>query len=202
MPRGGPRGAMRGGAPRGGLGRGSAPRGAPSGRGGPASVSNRGGTAPRSRPPTAGAPRMLPTPAMSHQQGPAVSQPKTEGYEDYVSFPTSAVVVWDVLVENKSWVGKQFSLLQNLLLFWFSNSAPESFYFRLMKSLIQNLVMRDMKTTTHSSQQPRELCVFVCLRPSVLDSECHWNLHPRPQGYRILWLRPRRGPGNDVWKLQ
>ncbi|XP_011614545.1 KH domain-containing, RNA-binding, signal transduction-associated protein 1a [Takifugu rubripes] len=83
MPRGGPRGAMRGGAPRGGLGRGSAPRGAPSGRGGPASAANRGGAAPRSRPPTAGAPRMLPTPSMSHQQGPAASQPKVEGYEDY-----------------------------------------------------------------------------------------------------------------------
>lgn len=93
MPRGGPRGAMRGGAPRGGLGRGSAPRGAPSGRGGPASASNRGGTAPRSRPPAAGAPRMLPTPVMSHQPGPAASQPKTEGYEDYVSFPTLTVAV-------------------------------------------------------------------------------------------------------------
>uniref|UniRef100_A0A674MPY2 KH domain-containing, RNA-binding, signal transduction-associated protein 1 n=1 Tax=Takifugu rubripes TaxID=31033 RepID=A0A674MPY2_TAKRU len=89
MPRGGPRGAMRGGAPRGGLGRGSAPRGAPSGRGGPASAANRGGAAPRSRPPTAGAPRMLPTPSMSHQQGPAASQPKVEGYEDYVSSATS-----------------------------------------------------------------------------------------------------------------
>lgn len=96
MPRGGPRGAMRGGAPRGGLGRGSAPRGAPSGRGGPVSASNRGGAAPRSRPPTAGAPRMLPTPSMSHQQGPAASQPKVEGYEDYVSSPASRLV-WDGL---------------------------------------------------------------------------------------------------------
>lgn len=84
MLRGGPRGAMRGGAPRGGLGRGNNPRGAPSGRGGPA-VPNRGGTAPRSRPPVAGAPRMLPSAALSHQQGPAASQPKAEGYEDYVS---------------------------------------------------------------------------------------------------------------------
>lgn len=96
MPRGGPRGAMRGGAPRGGLGRGSAPRGAPSGRGGPASATSRGGAAPRSRPPTAGAPRMLPTPSMSHQQGPAASQPKVEGYEDYVSSPAPSLV-WDVL---------------------------------------------------------------------------------------------------------
>lgn len=98
MPRGGPRGVMRGGAPRGGLGRGSAPRGAPSGRGGPASANNRGGAAPRSRPPSAGAPRMLPTPSMSHQQGPAASQPKVEGYEDYVSFPNfQCSLVCDVL---------------------------------------------------------------------------------------------------------
>lgn len=89
MPRGGPRGAMRGGAPRGGLGRGSAPRGAPSGRGGLPSGQNRGGSAARSRPPTAGAPRMLPSAAMSHQQhqGPSsASQPKADAYEDYVSY--------------------------------------------------------------------------------------------------------------------
>ncbi|XP_068607784.1 KH domain-containing, RNA-binding, signal transduction-associated protein 1a [Brachionichthys hirsutus] len=89
MPRGGPRGAMRGGAPRGGLGRGSSPRGAPSGRGGPPSASSRGGTASRSRPPAAGAPRMLPSAAMSHQQGPAGSQSKTDGYEDYPSYEES-----------------------------------------------------------------------------------------------------------------
>ena len=89
MPRGGPRGAMRGGAPRGGLGRGSAPRGAPSGRGGPPSAPSRGGSAPRSRPPAAGAPRMLPSAGMSHQQHqvpPPASQPKADAYEDYVSF--------------------------------------------------------------------------------------------------------------------
>lgn len=86
MPRGGPRGAMRGGGPRGGgMGRGTGHRGAPSGRGGPPAVPNRGGSAPRSRPPTGGAQRMLPSSAMSHQQGPASSQPKAEGYEEYVS---------------------------------------------------------------------------------------------------------------------
>lgn len=94
MPRGGPRGSMRGGAPRGGLGRGSAPRGAPSGRGGPPAAANRGGSAPRSRPPTAGAPRMLPSAAMSHQQGPgSASQPKADAYEDYVSCLSPGVVV-------------------------------------------------------------------------------------------------------------
>ncbi|KAL3049029.1 hypothetical protein OYC64_008496 [Pagothenia borchgrevinki] len=87
MPRGGPRGAMRGGGPRGGgMGRGNGHRGAPSGRGGPPAVPNRGGSAPRSRPPTGGAQRMLPSSAMSHQQGPASSQPKAEGYEDYPSY--------------------------------------------------------------------------------------------------------------------
>lgn len=92
MPRGGPRGAMRGGAPRGGLGRGNAPRGAPSGRGGPPSNSNRGGSAARSRPPAAGAPRMLPSAAMSHQAGPpSGSQPKADGYEDYVSSSMSGL---------------------------------------------------------------------------------------------------------------
>lgn len=89
MPRGAPRGAMRGGAPRGGLGRGSAPRGAPSGRGGPPTAANRGGAASRSRPPTAGAPRMLPAAAMSHQQVPPSSQPKADAYDDYVGLHRS-----------------------------------------------------------------------------------------------------------------
>lgn len=92
MPRGGPRGAMRGGGPRGGLGRGSAPRGGPSGRGGLPSAPNRGGSNPRSRPPTAGAPRMLPSGALSHQQhqGPAgASQGKAEGYEEYPPYDES-----------------------------------------------------------------------------------------------------------------
>lgn len=89
MPRGGLRGAVRGGAVRGGgPGRGGAPRGAPSGRGGPPSASARGGSSGRSRPPTAGAPRMLPSAAMSHQQHqvpPAGSQSKPDAYDDYVS---------------------------------------------------------------------------------------------------------------------
>ncbi|CAJ1073839.1 KH domain-containing%2C RNA-binding, signal transduction-associated protein 1a [Xyrichtys novacula] len=93
MSRGGPRGAMRGGAPRGGLGgRGNAPRGAPSGRGGPPSASNRGGSNPRSRPPAAGAPRMVPSASMSHQQHqgpPSGSQPKSEGYEEYPPYEES-----------------------------------------------------------------------------------------------------------------
>lgn len=95
MPRGGPRGAMRGGAPRGGLGRGSAPRGAPTGRGGPPpAAASRGGSASRSRPPAAGAPRMLPSAAMSHQQGlPSASQPKADAYEDYVSCLNPGFVV-------------------------------------------------------------------------------------------------------------
>lgn len=87
MPRGAPRGAMRGGVPRGGPGgRGSAPRGGPSGRGGLPSPSTRGGSAPRSRPPAAGTPRMLPSAAMSHQQHqvPPSSQSKPDAYEDYV----------------------------------------------------------------------------------------------------------------------
>lgn len=98
MPRGGPRGAMRGGAPRGGLGRGSAPRGAPSGRGGPPAAANRGGSASRSRPPAAGAPRMLPSAAMSHQQGPpSASQPKADAYEDYVSCLSPGFIISHVL---------------------------------------------------------------------------------------------------------
>ncbi|KAM4542901.1 KH domain-containing, RNA-binding, signal transduction-associated protein 1-like [Odontesthes bonariensis] len=90
MPRGGLRGAMRGGAPRGGPGRGSAPRGAPSGRGGPPSAPSRGGSAARSRPPTPGAQRMLPSSAMSHQQHqvpPSGSQgPKPDAYDEYSSY--------------------------------------------------------------------------------------------------------------------
>ncbi|TNN87139.1 KH domain-containing, RNA-binding, signal transduction-associated protein 1 [Liparis tanakae] len=86
MPRGAPRGAMRGGGPRGGLGRGNGHRGAPSGRGGPPSAPNRGGSAPRSRPPAAGAPRMLPSAAMSHQGPPSASQSKSDGYEDYPAY--------------------------------------------------------------------------------------------------------------------
>lgn len=90
MPRGAPRGgAPRGGAPRGALGRGGAPRGAPAGRGGPPTTPSRGGTAPRSRPPTPGSSRMLPAQALSHQQHqlplPPSSQPKGEGYDEYVS---------------------------------------------------------------------------------------------------------------------
>lgn len=117
MPRGGPRGAMRGGAPRGGLGRGSAPRGAPSGRGGLPSAPTRGGSAPRSRPPAAGAPRMLPSGAMSHQQHqvpPSASQPKADAYEDYVSLPQPLVcdnasaallgVVWVLTLPNYDFV--------------------------------------------------------------------------------------------------
>ncbi|XP_034051086.1 KH domain-containing, RNA-binding, signal transduction-associated protein 1a isoform X2 [Thalassophryne amazonica] len=90
MMRGGPRGAMRGGAPRGGPGRGGTPRGAMSGRGGPAS-SARGGSSNRSRPPTTGAPRMLPAAALSHQQHqlPSGSQPKTEGYDEYPPYEES-----------------------------------------------------------------------------------------------------------------
>ncbi|XP_023140311.2 KH domain-containing, RNA-binding, signal transduction-associated protein 1a isoform X1 [Amphiprion ocellaris] len=89
MPRGGPRGAMRGGAPRGGPGRGNGPRGAPSGRGGLPSAPNRGGSAARSRPPAAGAPRMLPSGGMTHQQHqvpPSGSQPKPDAYDDYPSY--------------------------------------------------------------------------------------------------------------------
>ncbi|XP_051793162.1 KH domain-containing, RNA-binding, signal transduction-associated protein 1a isoform X2 [Acanthochromis polyacanthus] len=88
MPRGGPRGAMRGGAPRGGPGRGNGPRGAPSGRGGLPSAPNRGGSAARSRPPAAGAPRMLPAGGMSHQQHQPsyeepYAEPSYEGYDNY-----------------------------------------------------------------------------------------------------------------------
>lgn len=88
MPRGGLRGAVRGGAPRGGLGRGSAPRGAPTGRGGLPSAPTRGGNSARSRPPAAGAARMLPSAGMSHQQhqgGPSGSQAKPDAYDEYVS---------------------------------------------------------------------------------------------------------------------
>ncbi|KAM4625839.1 KH domain-containing, RNA-binding, signal transduction-associated protein 1-like isoform 1-T1 [Polymixia lowei] len=93
MPRGAPRGgAPRGGAPRGGLGRGGAPRGAPAGRGGPSAAPSRGGSAPRSRPPS-GAPRMLPASALSHQQHqlppPPASQPKAEAYEEYPPYEES-----------------------------------------------------------------------------------------------------------------
>lgn len=103
MPRGGPRGAMRGGAPRGAMGRGNAPRGGPSGRGGPpAPAANRGGTANRSRPPAAGAPRMLPAAALSHQQVPSASQPRAEAYEDYVRFTLHLICcrhrLWLVLI--------------------------------------------------------------------------------------------------------
>ncbi|XP_024149441.1 KH domain-containing, RNA-binding, signal transduction-associated protein 1a isoform X2 [Oryzias melastigma] len=86
---GGPRGAVRGGAPRGGLGRGTAPRGAPAGRGGLPSAPTRGGNSARSRPPAAGAARMLPSAAMSHQQhqgGPSGSQAKPDGYDEYPSY--------------------------------------------------------------------------------------------------------------------
>ncbi|KAM6913195.1 KH domain-containing, RNA-binding, signal transduction-associated protein 1-like [Xenentodon cancila] len=89
MPRGTLRGAVRGGAVRGGApGRGGAPRGAPTGRGGPPSASSRGGSSARSRPPAAGAPRMLPSSAMSHQQHqvPSGSQSKPDAYEDYSSY--------------------------------------------------------------------------------------------------------------------
>lgn len=85
MPRGGPRGAMRGVAPRGGPVRGTA-RGGPSGRGGLPSAPARGGSAPRSRPPAAGAPRMLPSAAMSHQQVTSGSQAKPDAYEEYVCY--------------------------------------------------------------------------------------------------------------------
>uniref|UniRef100_A0A3P9K140 KH domain-containing, RNA-binding, signal transduction-associated protein 1 n=1 Tax=Oryzias latipes TaxID=8090 RepID=A0A3P9K140_ORYLA len=86
---GGPRGAVRGGAPRGGLGRGSAPRGAPTGRGGLPSAPTRGGNSARSRPPAAGAARMLPSAGMSHQQhqgGPSGSQAKPDAYDEYPSY--------------------------------------------------------------------------------------------------------------------
>ncbi|XP_008324845.1 KH domain-containing, RNA-binding, signal transduction-associated protein 1 [Cynoglossus semilaevis] len=88
MPRGGPRGAMRGVAPRGGPVRGTA-RGGPSGRGGLPSAPARGGSAPRSRPPAAGAPRMLPSAAMSHQQVTSGSQAKPDAYEEYSSYDDS-----------------------------------------------------------------------------------------------------------------
>lgn len=91
MPRGNMRGAVRGGAPRGGPGRGTAPRGAPSGRGGPPSAPSRGGNAARSRPPAAGAQRMLPTAGMSHQQVPSGSQPKPDGYDEYVGLQKFAL---------------------------------------------------------------------------------------------------------------
>ncbi|XP_056151543.1 KH domain-containing, RNA-binding, signal transduction-associated protein 1a [Lampris incognitus] len=91
MPRGSPRGsAPRGGAPRGGLGRGGAPRGAPGGRGGLPTTTTRGGAASRSRPSAAGAPRMLPAQALSHQQHqlalPPASQPKAEAYDEYQQY--------------------------------------------------------------------------------------------------------------------
>ncbi|XP_061751492.1 KH domain-containing, RNA-binding, signal transduction-associated protein 1a [Nerophis ophidion] len=89
MPRGGPRGAMRGGAPRGAMGRGNG-RGAPSGRGGPVNASGRGASASRSRPPSGGAPRMLPSSALSHQQvPPSGAQPKPESYEEYPAYEDS-----------------------------------------------------------------------------------------------------------------
>lgn len=92
MPRGNMRGAPRGGAPRGGPGgRGTAPRGAPAGRGGPPSAPTRGGSSARSRPPAAGAQRMLPTAGMSHQQVPSGSQPKPDGYDEYVGLHKSAL---------------------------------------------------------------------------------------------------------------
>uniref|UniRef100_A0A3B4AAP2 KH domain-containing, RNA-binding, signal transduction-associated protein 1 n=1 Tax=Periophthalmus magnuspinnatus TaxID=409849 RepID=A0A3B4AAP2_9GOBI len=72
MPRGGPRGGLRG-APRGAPGRGGGSRGTPAGRGAAASR----GAAGRSRPPAAGAPRMLPSAA------------KAEGYEDYPAYDES-----------------------------------------------------------------------------------------------------------------
>ncbi|KAM6960486.1 KH domain-containing, RNA-binding, signal transduction-associated protein 1-like [Aplochiton taeniatus] len=89
MPRGAPRGgAQRGGAPRGALGRGAAPRGAPAGRGGPPTTPTRGGTATRSRPPAPGTPRMLPSPAHTHQQHQHLHAPppKQEQYEEYPTY--------------------------------------------------------------------------------------------------------------------
>lgn len=87
MPRGAPRGAMRG--ARGAAGRGGstrgAGRGAAAGRGGAAGR----GAAGRSRPPAAGAPRMLPAAALSHQVPPSASQGKAEGYDDYGAYDES-----------------------------------------------------------------------------------------------------------------
>ncbi|KAF7202167.1 KH domain-containing, RNA-binding, signal transduction-associated protein 1a [Nothobranchius furzeri] len=92
MPRGALRGAMRGGAPRGGPGgRGTAPRGAPTGRGGPPAATARGGSAARSRPPASGAPRMLPSAALSHQQVASGSQAKPEAYDEYASYDETYV---------------------------------------------------------------------------------------------------------------
>ncbi|XP_028294041.1 KH domain-containing, RNA-binding, signal transduction-associated protein 1a [Gouania willdenowi] len=90
MPRGGPRGGMRGGAPRGGPARGGAPRGAPSGRGSLPSAPSRGASAAgRSRPPAAGAPRMLPTGAMSHQAGQSGASSKPDSYDEYPQYDES-----------------------------------------------------------------------------------------------------------------
>uniref|UniRef100_A0AAY4AJS7 KH domain-containing, RNA-binding, signal transduction-associated protein 1 n=1 Tax=Denticeps clupeoides TaxID=299321 RepID=A0AAY4AJS7_9TELE len=76
-----PRGAgPRGGSQRGSLGRGAVVRGAPSGRGGPLPTTPpaRGGAVTRARP-TAAPQRMVPSPALSHQQHP----PAAEAYNEY-----------------------------------------------------------------------------------------------------------------------
>lgn len=139
MPRGGPRGAMRGGAPRGAMGRGNAPRGGPSGRGGPpAPAANRGGATNRSRPPAAGAPRMLPAAALSHQQVPSASQPKAEAYEDYVRFNAVHVHFF-----------RPHHIVGSDPLVAFDPRLP-------MKSHTQNLHTRDMKATTVSKQHLRK----------------------------------------------
>merc|ERR1719498_790204 len=83
--RGGQFGRGRGGPPGAG-----GPRGRGMPRGGPPSAPNRGGSNLRSRPPAAGAPRMLPAAVMSHQQGPqSGGQGKGEGYEDYAPYDES-----------------------------------------------------------------------------------------------------------------
>lgn len=132
MPRGGPRGAMRGGAPRGG-----APRGAPSGRGGPSAAPNRGGASSRSRPPAAGAQRMLPSAALSHQQVQSGSQPKPDGYDDYVSYS------WFIYFHSSN---KYHS---SVLSIYF----PYSLH---MKILMQSLHMRDMIIIIINKLHPRK----------------------------------------------
>lgn len=140
MPRGNMRGAPRGGAPRGGPGgRGTAPRGAPAGRGGPPSAPTRGGASARSRPPAAGGQRMLPTSAMSHQQVPSGSQPKPDGYDEYVGLQKSAL----------------FGFLFTSQYFIFSNNAFSPLRVH-MKSLMQSQAMKDMIVTTVSSLLQRE----------------------------------------------
>ncbi|XP_072313218.1 KH domain-containing, RNA-binding, signal transduction-associated protein 1a isoform X2 [Eucyclogobius newberryi] len=99
MPRGAPRGGIRG-APRGALGRGGSSRGTPSGRG---SSAGRGGASGRSRPPAAGAPRMLPSAALSHQVS-APSQGKSEGYDNYPGYDES---YGDASYEGYDYYGQQ-----------------------------------------------------------------------------------------------